>query len=155
MASGLIAVKHMMFGACLLLMSSAMVGLAQSAASSAATPRRSVLDGVFLEQQAKRGQALYEQECASCHGAALQGIEMAPALVGPSFLANWGGLTLGDLFERIRQSMPPDDPTRLSRAQHADVVAYILKAGKYPSGPAELPAEVSALKEIQIRPLAP
>jgi hypothetical protein len=85
----------------------------------------------------------------------LQGVESATALTGSTFLANWNGLTLGDLMERTRQSMPPDDPSRLSRAQNADILSYILKVGKYPAGATALPAETGTLKQIQIRPVAP
>jgi cytochrome c len=33
----------------------------------------SVWGGVYTPDQAKRGEALYKQECASCHGDALEG----------------------------------------------------------------------------------
>ena len=75
---------------------------------------------------------------------------MAPALVGPMFLATWNGLSVGDLVERIRLSMPPDDPSRLSRTQNLEVVAYMLKVGKYPAGKTELPTESSLLAQIKI-----
>lgn len=35
--------------------------------------RRSVWDGIFTEEQATRGKAVYEQHCRSCHGADLMG----------------------------------------------------------------------------------
>ncbi|PYR94394.1 MAG: class I cytochrome c, partial [Acidobacteria bacterium] len=35
---------------------------------------------------------------------------MTPALTGGAFMANWDGLTVGDLFDRIRISMPADRP---------------------------------------------
>ena len=38
-------------------------------------PTASVWDGVYTEEQAGRGQALYAKECASCHGASLSGGE--------------------------------------------------------------------------------
>jgi S-disulfanyl-L-cysteine oxidoreductase SoxD len=110
----------------------------------------SVRQGVYTDEQATRGEAVYGQECASCHGPTLGGVEMAPALTGDTFLANWSGLTVADLFERIRLSMPPDNPGRLSRAQNLDVIAYMLKVGKYPSGRRELPAEADMLKQIRI-----
>ena len=61
---------------------------------------RSVWDGVYTAEQAKRGEGLYTQHCAACHGGTLLGAEEAPALTGFEFGANWNGLTLGDLFER-------------------------------------------------------
>src|SRR5208282_5526805 len=78
---------------------------------------RSVWDGVYTEDQAKRGEPVYSKECASCHGAMLTGGESAPPLTGGAFLANWNGLTLGDLFDRIRKTMPQSNPGRLTRQQ--------------------------------------
>jgi len=109
----------------------------------------SVADGVYTPEQAKRGEALYGQYCSSCHGAALNGGEMAPALTGGDFATDWIGLTLNDLFERIRVSMPQDQPGSLSRQQNADVLAFMLSAGKYPAGKTELPKEAEVLKTIK------
>ena len=116
---------------------------------------RSVWDGVFTEKQAKRGEELFNQHCASCHGDALEGGETAPPLAGGDFLANWNGLTVGDLFERIRRSMPRDDPGRLSREQDADVLAYILSFNKFPAGETELPHDTQLLRLIQFESTKP
>src|SRR6185369_14585331 len=72
----------------------------------AAQTTRSVWDGVYTSAQAERGAALYANNCASCHGSALGGGESAPPLTGGEFSSNWYGLTVGDLFERIRITMP-------------------------------------------------
>ena len=48
----------------------------------------SVWDGVYTDEQAKRGTPLYSQFCASCHGPDLTGGEMAPALAGGDFSSN-------------------------------------------------------------------
>ena len=111
---------------------------------------RTTWDGVYTEEQAKRGAALYSQNCAGCHGTDLTGGESAPPLAGIPFFANWNGLTLGDLFERIRTSMPADRPGRLSRDQNADILAHILKSNEFPAGKAELPRQTEALREIQL-----
>src|SRR6266446_5257109 len=87
---------------------------------------RSVWDGVYTKEQAQRGQPLYNQNCAACHGPTLEGIEMAPPLAGPDFLDKWAGQTLGDLFERLRTTMPADKPGRLSREVNTDITAFIL-----------------------------
>ena len=120
------------------------------AAALMAQTTRSVWDGVYTDEQSKRGQALYAKECASCHGAELSGGESAPALAGTAFLANWTGLTVGDLFERIRVSMPQQDPGRLSRQQNADILAYVLNANRFPAGKTELDRQTEALKQIRI-----
>jgi mono/diheme cytochrome c family protein len=65
--------------------------------------QKTVWDGVYTEEQAKRGAELYAEKCSMCHGDSLGGVESAPALTGPAFYGNWEGETLNALFERIRQ----------------------------------------------------
>ncbi len=126
------------------------VGLLLTTLVAAQSADVSVWDGVFTDEQVKRGATSYQRECSNCHGAALEGGDMTPPLVGGGFTSNWNDLTLGDLFERIRITMPLDSPGKLSRQQNVDVIAFILKTNAWPSGAAELPPEVGALKQIQI-----
>jgi S-disulfanyl-L-cysteine oxidoreductase SoxD len=116
---------------------------------------RSVWDGVYTPEQAQRGAALYAAECASCHGAALNGGESAPALTGGEFFSNWNGLTLGDLFERIRVSMPADNPGKLSREQDADILAFMLSMNQFPPGKTELEHRTEVLKQIRFESAKP
>jgi len=111
---------------------------------------RSVWDGVYSPEQSKRGQEAYAKACASCHGADLTGGESAPPLAGPEFLSNWTGLTVGELFERTRVSMPQNDPGSLSRQQNADIVAYMLSANRFPQGKADLDKDATVLRQIRI-----
>lgn len=121
--------------------------VAAVAAAQGAAPR-SVWDGVYTDAQAKRGEKVSAEQCARYHGETLAGLESAPALVGDVFNANWEGVALGDLFERIRISMPQDTPGTLSRQQNADVIAHLLKAGKFPAGDKELVTDVAVLAQI-------
>jgi len=114
----------------------------------------SVWDGVYTAEQTRRGETAYLQTCASCHGTALEGGDMTPPLVGGAFTSNWNDLTVGDLFDRIRTTMPLDNPGRLSRTQTADVIAFVLKANDWPTGTTELPAD-STLKQIRIAAVKP
>ena len=125
------------------------------AAAALAQTTRSVWDGVYTEEQAKRGHELYAKECASCHGSDLTGGESAPALAGPGFLSNWTTLTVGELFDRTRVSMPENDPGRLSRAQISDLIAYLLSANRFPAGKVELDKQAEVLKQIRIDAEAP
>ncbi|MDR1989512.1 MAG: c-type cytochrome [Acidobacteriaceae bacterium] len=115
----------------------------------AAQGAKSQWDGVYTAEQAKRGDALYGQYCATCHGTDLAGGEMAPGLTGGEFSANWNDLTLGDLFERFRISMPQNAPGSLSRQQNADILAYILSKGTAPTGSAELPTQTEVLQQYK------
>jgi mono/diheme cytochrome c family protein len=110
----------------------------------------SVWDGVDTAEQARRGADFYANNCASCPGLALTGGESAPPLTGGEFLSNWSGLTLGDLFDRIRVSMPADRPGTLTREQTANTLAHILSVGDFPAGRAELSTRTEILKQIRI-----
>jgi cytochrome c len=110
----------------------------------------SVWDGVYTDEQAKRGEPLYQQKCASCHGDKLTGGESAPPLAGGQFLSNWNGLTLDILFERIRLTMPSDNPARVGKPAKVDILAYVLSMNKFPSGKSELQSRAELLKEIMI-----
>ena len=119
-----------------------------AAAQQPATRARSVWDGVYTLDQAKRG-ALKSGLCTSCHGDGFVG-GAGPELAGEPFLSRWDGRTVGDLFDLIRLTMPDDDPGSLPREQYADLVAYILAVNKYPTGQAEIGTAVEPLKQIQI-----
>ena len=116
---------------------------------------RSVWTGVYTNTQAMRGEPLYGQSCGSCHGPSLEGGEMAPALSGGPFNANWNGLTMGDLFERIRISMPQNSPGSLPRQGYVDILAFMLRSGNFPEGQTELPRETELLKQITFESTKP
>jgi len=118
-------------------------------------PARTVWNGVYTEAQAGRGKQAYQLECASCHLDSLGGADMATGLIGEAFLTTWNELSVGDLFERVRISMPQDKPASLSRQQYADIVAYMLQANKFPAGAAELGVDLGVMKEIMIFMKAP
>lgn len=126
----------------------AMAGIARPAQEPETT--HSVWDGVYTEAQSKRGQAIYAERCASCHSDNLAGGESATALVGDTFDSGWNGLTVADLFERTRISMPQDKPGSLNRQQVADVLAYIFDANKFPRGEKELDRSLPVLKSIRL-----
>src|SRR6266545_7613543 len=108
-----------------------------------------VWSGVYTEAQAKRGDALYAERCASCHAPDLSGMDQAPALTGADFMTEWNDLSLNDLVERVRISMPADKPGSLDRQQVADAIALILQKNSFPAGQSELAADADALKGIK------
>jgi quinoprotein glucose dehydrogenase len=116
---------------------------------------RTVWDGVYNEDQAQRGRAVFLDSCSNCHGRDLEGADMTPPLTGGAFMANWDGQTVGDLADRIRITMPLNGPGSLSRQQTADTVAYILRFNQFPAGKEELPREVPAMKQILFKASRP
>ncbi|MGH9846826.1 MAG: PQQ-binding-like beta-propeller repeat protein [Blastocatellia bacterium] len=138
-----------------MMLSVAALGLIFSPASSAfttltqPTPQR----GIFTEAQARRGQALYDGKCASCHGAQLEG-GSADALAGGKFMAKWGrgNHDADELYYITRTTMPFGAGGTLKDQQYVDIVAFMLKANGYRAGSAELKPDSAALKKIKITP---
>ena len=110
---------------------------------------RTVWDGVYTDEQATRGEALYGEHCIRCHGASLQGNgEGANPLTGATFKSTWNGVSIGAMFDRVRLSMPQDKPGTLTRQQVADLLAFILRANKFPAGKSELVRQTDMLNAI-------
>jgi mono/diheme cytochrome c family protein len=118
-------------------------------AAAQEAPKQTTLDGVYNTDQAQRGTESYKQACASCHGDTLGGSDQAPALAGDDFISRWEEQLVSDLAERIRTSMPLDNPGSLSSAATTDIVAYILQVNNLPSGPAELTSDGAKTLKIK------
>jgi mono/diheme cytochrome c family protein len=107
---------------------------------------KSSWDAIYSDAQASRGQALYVENCAICHAGSLAGTDAAPALTGPAFTGKWHNKPLDDLFEFMQTAMPVQSPGGLSRQQNADILAYMLRWAKFPSGQTELTPDRSFLQ---------
>ncbi len=105
----------------------------------AAQAPKSQWDGIYTAEQAKRGEKVYADACEACHGSSLTGGEMAPGLVGSEFNSNWNDLSVRELFDRIKISMPSNDPGSLNAQQTSDVLSFIFAKAAMPAGTAELP----------------
>jgi mono/diheme cytochrome c family protein len=111
-------------------------------ALSHASPRAQGADkttwsGIYSQEQATKGQGLYNDKCAKCHGPDGSGGD-APSLVGSEFAADWDGLTVNQLFDRTRTSMPQDNPQSLSREETATLLAFIFSKNGFPAGTTDL-----------------
>ena len=127
----------------------AMIGAVLGSALGAQAPA-SVVAGVYSADQAKRGQAVYNDSCAKCHLEDLSGGATSPPLKGDDFLSGWKGKTVGALFDEVRMTMPFDSPGSLTPAQYADILAYIFSVNKYPAGDKELDKDPAPLQVIKI-----
>ncbi len=102
----------------------------------------SVLDGVFTPAQASGGERTFNRVCAACHD--------TTEFSGGRFRLSWVGRTVGDLFDSISTLMPEGDPGSLSPGEYASLVAYLLQVNGYPAGEMPLPAELPALRLMEI-----
>jgi S-disulfanyl-L-cysteine oxidoreductase SoxD len=138
---------------------------ASANALQATAAKRTIVDGVYTTEQAKRGREQYRKRCVLCHldngqgqqavpeiaGQSLEreGDAEAPPIAGDEFLAKWNGHSVRELFERT-STMPVGSPGSLTPQQYADLVALILEMNKLPAGTQELPADRDALERITI-----
>jgi quinoprotein glucose dehydrogenase len=92
----------------------------------------------FNPEQAQRGQTIFQNKCASCHGSRVEGGEHAPALTGNNFWAQWEQQTARALYGRIISTMPPDAAGSLSESDTIQVVSYILQLNGLPANGAPM-----------------
>ena len=78
------------------------------------------------------------------------GADVAPPLTGTEFTSGWNDLTVGDLFERLRITMPADKPGTVSAQDNADIIAFLLAKNGFPAGGTDLAAQTEVLKTIKI-----
>ncbi|MDQ2871797.1 MAG: cytochrome c [Candidatus Eremiobacteraeota bacterium] len=112
-----------------------------STASSGSVP--------YTAAQVATGRTLFSQQCASCHGAQLQGVS-APALRGSSFAH--ANLSVSQIRTIVTQQMPLSAPGSLKPDQYAAIMAYILASDCLtPSGGGKTPfptTDNAAFKKI-------
>ena len=115
-----------------------------------AITRKTVAHGVFTAAQVERGrEAFLANRCAGCHQPDLAG-DRGPALKGADFLAKWGNGSVGALFTKIRDTMPPNSAEAVAPAIKADIIAFLLQSNGFPAGSAELAADTALLENIDI-----
>lgn len=136
------------FGSCAPVMASGGAAAAAAAAAAASSP---VSGGVFTAAQSQAGAGVYAQQCAACHGPALEG-GAGPPLKGSVFqqMAAAQALTGETLLSVVTQTMPQSSPASLPPAQYAAVVAYLLEQNGYPPGSTEVVPGNSDLKALQL-----
>lgn len=111
-------------------------------AAGAAPEEKSTRDGVYTLAQASRGEQVFNGVCYRCHSTSEWKHE--------SFLRNWSGRTVDDLFNRLYETMPPRGPLPIH--EYADVIAYMMSLNGLPPGDSELTPDASLLRAIRIEP---
>ena len=96
-----------------------------------------------FENQAKTGSVLFAANCASCHGANLEGTTLGPLLSGRSFVQRWGVQTPALLLGNIQANMPPGGNEVLSGADYLNIVAHILETNGVDSTDVPLTADTN------------
>lgn len=103
----------------------------------------------FTEAQASAGEAQYATQCASCHGANLEGFGLVPGLSGDVFVGRWGDRPADQLATNI-QRMPPGAQGSLGEAAYANIMAYVLQVNGIAASDSSLPAALAELSQLLI-----
>lgn len=134
-----------------LVLAAALVGIGASAGSGVRAQEPGRFDlraalrdttGVYTEQQAADGQAVFTKTCSECHE--------TKDVTGADFRTKWKGRPVFALFEQIRTTMPDGNPGTLTREQYLNAVAYILKLNGMPAGTTPLASDSVALSAIML-----
>ncbi len=99
----------------------------------------------FTEQQASRGQSVYADSCASCHGPHLNDGQFGPPVKGPAFKARWHDQLPEALWTSVIKRMPPASPGSLDSRTYTDVAAFLLRENGEQAGTVELAASSTSV----------
>ena len=89
--------------------------------------------GWYTTEQAAAGDRLYRAQCASCHGARLEG-GAGPALNGASWHQMYSGAKLLTVWGEIKGPMAQYAGTTYTTQQSLDILSYLLQQNGLPSG---------------------
>lgn len=105
----------------------------------------------FTEDQYESGEALYQTQCALCHGDNLDD-GVANSLLGQTFRKTWSrlGVNVSDLFGRISNTMPPGQLGELDEEENLQILAYILGRNNVLSGSENLKSDFEYLSAIPL-----
>jgi mono/diheme cytochrome c family protein len=133
----------------LALAAAAVLTMALAVYAQSTRPANPAGHAFYSAEQAERGKTLYGQNCSTCHLPTLKGncsgetvapnaryvctgAGNAPPLMGDAFMQRW--YSVGDLYARVRWSMPAGNVGGLSANDNLAVVAYLLQANGLPAG---------------------
>ena len=116
------------------------------ASAQTAPVKNTLWDGLYTDDQASRGNAVFSTTCARCHTLDSEGTR---PLSGKKFWDSYTQKTVGDLFRFMQKNMPNGNGGSLSETTYADLVALVLQSNGIPAGTTELvPSAVAAIPII-------
>jgi hypothetical protein len=77
-------------------------------------------------------------------------VSEVPALAGDPFLQRWSGRSVDDLLTRMVRTMPEPAPGSLTRGEYVQLVTYILKTNRFPSGFEAMGTDAERLRPLVI-----
>lgn len=133
-------------------LSAALIASAIFADTATVLAQSGPASALYTDAQAQGGVDPYENNCAMCHGANMEGAQ-GPTLLGPTFTSHYQ--TVGDLMQFIVQNMPMSDPGSLSHEDYVDILAYVLLKNGWPSGSRTLSFADANASKVPLSPPGP
>ncbi|HET6276343.1 MAG TPA: c-type cytochrome [Candidatus Cybelea sp.] len=100
----------------------------------------------FTDDQATKGQTLFYENCAECHGARLEG-NFGPALAGDASNVQWESVTY--VWGYMTAHMPAGNAAGLKPREYLEIMAFLLKAhGNVPGKRALSATDAAASKAL-------
>jgi cytochrome c-type protein NapC len=106
----------------------------------------SKVSGWYTVEQTATGKQLFEDSCAGCHGASLEGGD-GPALSGVTWQQRFGGAKLLTVWGVIKGPMAEYAGKTFTTQQSLDILAYLLQQNGLPAGTQPL-ADTRELSDI-------
>jgi cytochrome c len=119
-------------------------------ATGASAQTRSVMTGIYTAAQADRGLQLFATNCAKCYELGLTSSATIPPLGGEDFQSDFAGQSIADMWTRIQNTMPADNPGKLTPAETTDLIAFVLQNNHVPAGTTELPADNALQAQLKL-----
>lgn len=103
----------------------------------------------YTADQARKGQTLFYENCAECHGAKLDG-NVGPALGNGDGNIQWD--PVGYVYTYMTGHMPVGNSGGLSRGEYLDIMAFLLKSHGHPPGKTALTAGSATASQALLGP---
>lgn len=113
-------------------------------------------DASYTTEQAGRGEDVYADNCAGCHGSGLGGQAEAPGLIGLGIRNTFfTDQTASSMFDFLSAAMPQQAPGSLTPQQYADLTAFLMSKNRIPAGATELPPDSAVLATLKVPAATP
>jgi len=122
-----------------------------AAAGDESTYDHTIWDGIFTQEQADAGKALYVTNCLGCHGKTGRGSPGGPAITGVALNKKWADTTVLDIYTFARTYMPPGKAGTIGTEQdYVNIISYILEMHGAEPGDTMLPYDEDTLGNVYI-----
>ena len=117
-----------------------------AAARAGQAVQRSITEGVYSAEQAKRGRVTFDAECTNCHDTG--------KFTDPKFMEHFAGQPLKSLFDTVK-TMPEDNPGSLRAQEYADILSFFLELNGFPAGADDLKGTDEVMTAVRMEARKP